>query len=77
MQKQFDIYFKNLFPRVKESSNIFLSSNFLVTNTKDFENVKIDFDNPNKWIKKDLPNKITQLMHCCQLSKIEDVKKLL
>ncbi len=77
MQKQFDIYFKNLFPGSKESSNLFISSNFAAVNTKDLENIKIDFDNPNKWIKKGLPNKITQLMHCCQLSKIDDVKKLL
>ncbi len=77
MQKQFDIYFKNLFPEVKESSNFFISSNCAVVNTKDLENIRINFDNPNKWIKKGLPNKVTQLMHCCQLSKIDDVKKLL
>ncbi len=77
MQKQFDIYFKNLFLGSKESSNSFISSNFATVNTKDLENIKIDFNNPNKWIKKGLPNKITQLMHCCQLSKIGDVKKLL
>ncbi|MFW3441815.1 ankyrin repeat domain-containing protein [Aliarcobacter butzleri] len=77
MQKQFDIYFKNLFLGVKESSNLFISSNCAAVYTKDLENIKIDFNNPNKWIKKNLPNEITQLMHCCQLSKIEDVKKLL
>ncbi|MFW3372288.1 ankyrin repeat domain-containing protein [Aliarcobacter butzleri] len=77
MQKQFDIYFKNLFLGVKETSSNFITSNSAVVNTKDLVNIKIDFANPNKWIKKNLPNKITQLMHCCQLSKIEDVKKLL
>ena len=77
MKKQFDIYFKNLYPGIKESSSLFISSNFAVVNTKDLENIKIDFNNPNKWIKKGLPNKITQLMYCCQLSKIDEVKELL
>jgi len=77
IKKQFDIYFKNLYPGIKESSNLFISSNCAAVNTKDLENIKIDFNNPNKWIKKGLPNKITQLMHCCQLSKIDEVKELL
>lgn len=77
MKKQFDIYFKNLFPGIAESKATNITSNFAVAKTKDLKNIKIDFNNPNKWIKKGLPNKITQLMHCCQLSKIDDVKKLL
>ncbi len=78
MKKQFDIYFKNLYPGIKESSSLFISSNLAVVNTKDLKNLKIDFKNPNKWIKiRGLPNKITQLMYCCQLSKIDEVKELL
>ncbi|MAC84448.1 MAG: hypothetical protein CL624_09960 [Arcobacter sp.] len=77
MKKQFDIYFKNFFPGIKESKSGNITSNFAAVITKDLENIKIDFNNPNKWIKKGLPNKITQLMHCCQLSKIDNVKKLL
>lgn len=77
MQKQFDIYFINLFPGIKVSTSNNITSNLAISSKKHFENIKIDFNNPNKWIKKGLPNKITQLMHCCQLSKIDDVKKLL
>lgn len=77
MKKQFDIYFRNLFPGISESKATNITSNFAAVLTKDLENIKIDFNNPNKWIKKGLPNKITQLMHCCQLSKINDIKKLL
>lgn len=77
MKKQFDIYFKNLFPGTKEPKVTNITSNFAAVVTKDLENINIDFNNPNKWIKKELPNKIKQLMHCCQLSKINEVKKLL
>ncbi|RXJ89182.1 hypothetical protein CRV01_11250 [Arcobacter sp. CECT 8983] len=77
MKKQFDIYFKNLFPGIAESKATNITSNFAAVVTKDLENIKIDFNNPNKWIKKGLPNKITQLMYCCQMSKLGDVKKLL
>jgi len=77
MKKQFDIYFKNLFPGTKESKATNITSNFAAVVTKDLENINIDFNNPNKWIKKGLPNKITQLMYCCQMSKLGDVKKLL
>jgi len=77
MKKQFDIYFKNLFPGIAESKATNITSNFAAVVTKDLENIKIDFNNPNKWIKNLYSNKITQLMHCCQLSKIDEVKKLL
>lgn len=77
MQKQFDIYFKNLFPEVKESTLQNITSNLSASLTKELENIKIDFNNPNKWIKIGYSNKVTQLMHCCQLSEIDDVKKLL
>lgn len=77
MKKQFDIYFKNLFPGTKESKSGNITSNLAAVVTKDLENIKIDFNNPDKWIKKGLPNKITQLMYCCQMSKLDDVKKLL
>lgn len=77
MKKQFDIYFRNLFPGISESKATNITSNFAAVMTKDLENIKIDFNNPNKWIKNLYSNKITQLMHCCQLSKIDEVKELL
>lgn len=77
MQKQFDIYFKNLFPNIKESISGNITSNLFARMTDDLKRIKIDFNNPNKWIKDKYGNKITQLMHCCCLSKIDDVIKLL
>lgn len=77
MQKQFDIYFKNLFPNIKESTSGNITSNLFARMTDDLKRIKIDFNNPNKWIKEKYGNKVTQLMHCCCLSKIDDVIKLL
>ena len=77
MQKQFDIYFKNLFHDVKKSTSVNITSNLFATMTDDLKKLKIDFNNPNKWIKDKYGNKITQLMHCCCLSKIDDLEKLL
>lgn len=77
MQKQFDIYFKNLFPNIKESTSGNITSNLFARMTDDLKRIKIDFNNPNKWIKDKYGNKVTQLMHCCCLSKIDDVKKFL
>lgn len=77
MQKQFDIYFRNLFPNVRKSTSINITSNLFATMTDDLKKIKIDFNNPNKWIKDKYGNKVTQLMHCCCLSKIDDVEKLL
>lgn len=77
MKKQFDIYFKNLFPGIKETKASTVLPNLGLFTKKELENIKIDFKNPNKFLKKGFPNKITQLMYCCQMSKLDDVKKLL
>ena len=44
IKKQFDIYFKNLFPGIRKSKATNITSNFATVVTKDLENIKIDFN---------------------------------
>ena len=73
MKKQFDIYFKNLLIGVTEGNTNIITPNFAVSSKK----IKLDFKNPNKLIKKDLPNPITQLMYCTRDGDYESTLKLI
>ena len=82
-KKKFDLYFTHLFSKSiiksnakKKSKAINISPNFSIALRHDFDSIKIDFANPNKWLK-EYPNPITQLMHCCAYGDIESVKKLI
>lgn len=82
-KKKFDLYFVHLFSKStiksnakKKSKAINISPNFSIALMNDFDSIKIDFTNPNKWLK-EYPNPITQLMHCCDYGDIESVKKLI
>jgi len=74
-KKQFDIYFKNLFPNTKKNESIFISPNFMGSDFNPKE-IKIDYKKPDKLIKKGLPNPITQLMLCASTGDYECVKEL-
>ncbi len=82
-KKKFDLYFVHLFSKSiiksttgKKSKSINISPNFSIALRHDLDSIKIDFANPNKWLK-EYPNPITQLMHCCDYGDIESVKKLI
>jgi len=71
MQKQFDIYFKNLYIKNDKRDERILSPNNFIDN----EEIEIDFQNPNKLLKHS-PNPITQLMYVSQRRDYKSVKKL-
>ncbi len=73
LKKRFDIYFTNLYPGVKLSKSNILTPNLSVTTNKQ----KIDLNNPNKLIKKDFSNPITQIMYCTMKGDYENTVNLL
>jgi ankyrin repeat protein len=73
MKKQFDIYFKNLYAGIKQGNTNIITPNM----TTSSEKIKIDYNNPNKLIKKGLPNPITQLMYCAKIGDYKSTEKLI
>ena len=74
MIKQYDMYFENLFPDTNESVKKVLTSNIMCN---DMNNIKIDYKNPNRLIRKNMPNPISQLMYCASRGDFNSVKKLI
>jgi ankyrin repeat protein len=77
MKKQFDLYFKNLFPNVKKAKDKDIAKNLGIGITEERLKIKIDFDKPDKLIKEFYKNSMSQLMHCCSLGSYDYVKRLI
>lgn len=74
MKKQFNIYFKNLYSQEKNNSP-HITPNLSISDNS--QKPIIDFFNPNKLIKKNTPNPITQLIYCASEHNYKAVAELI
>lgn len=74
MKKQFDFYFTTLYPDTKKARTDDLLRNMGIVNNIQ---ATIDFNNPNKEIKKSYQNKVTQLINCSFNADYASVRKLM